>query len=278
MKKFIIFALILSLIFLSSCGKSLESDLTEANSDATVIYDETETFTKETESPLSSDETKTETHNNETTETKPSQKPTENNKNTEANAEKRTEKQTEKQAENVAERPTEKKTEKQTERSTERLTENPTEKVVEKSTEKRTEKQNEKRTGQNVTKPPEACVSLTITCVDILDHMDELEEGKEYFVPSDGVIFSSSSVSLKEDETVFDVLKRICSQNNIQLEYSYSGAFGSYYIEGINQIYEKDAGSLSGWNYYVNGEYPSVGCSSYKLKDGDSVQFVYTVE
>ena len=119
-------------------------------------------------------------------------------------------------------------------------------------------------------------VTISITCAEILENMDSLKKGKEYFVPSDGIILPSAQVEINDGDTAFDVLKTVCNKSGIQFEFSYSGGFGSYYIEGINQIYEKDCGVLSGWIYTVNGEYPSVGCSDYTLSNGDSVQFIYT--
>ncbi|MFR4318181.1 MAG: DUF4430 domain-containing protein [Eubacterium sp.] len=48
------------------------------------------------------------------------------------------------------------------------------------------------------------------------------------------------------------------------------------YVEGINNIYEFSCGKLSGWMYEVNGEYPNVGCSDYKVKDKDVIEWHYT--
>ena len=86
----------------------------------------------------------------------------------------------------------------------------------------------------------------------------------------------TTSVSFTAGETVFDVLKRICSERNIQIEYSYTPLYGSYYIEGINHLYEFDCGQQSGWMYKVNGWFPNYGCSSYKLEDGDTIVWCYT--
>ena len=30
--------------------------------------------------------------------------------------------------------------------------------------------------------------------------------------------------------------------------------------------------------YCVNGEYPNVGCSDYKIKDGDNIEWHYTCD
>lgn len=145
------------------------------------------------------------------------------------------------------------------------------------STAKPTEPTTKKTVVQTTDKKSES-VSFSVNCSDILYHMEDLKKGKEYFVPSDGVIFAVRDINIREGETVFDLLKRLCADNDIQLEYAYSGAFGTYYIEGINQLYEKDCGRFSGWIYQVNGVEPSVGCSAYKLKDGDAVEFIFNCD
>ena len=62
------------------------------------------------------------------------------------------------------------------------------------------------------------------------------------------------------------------------MEASYTPMYGSVYVEGINNLYEFDCGELSGWMYSVNGIYPNYGCSSYILKDGDVICWVYTCD
>jgi len=54
--------------------------------------------------------------------------------------------------------------------------------------------------------------------------------------------------------------------------------YESYYVEGINYLYEFDAGYASGWMYKVNGWFPNYGCSSYYLSDGDVIEWVYTCD
>ena len=118
--------------------------------------------------------------------------------------------------------------------------------------------------------------TITIRCDTILEHMDELKEGKNKFVPANGCILAASKLKFKEGESAFDVLKRACTLAGIQLEYSWTPMYDSYYIEGINNLYEFDCGSESGWVYRVNGWIPNYGCSVYKLKDGDAISFNYT--
>ena len=72
------------------------------------------------------------------------------------------------------------------------------------------------------------------------------------------------------------MLQRVCCDNGIQMDASWSGKYGSAYVEGIANIYEKDVGSTSGWMYKVNGCFPNYGCSSYTLSQGDVICWVYT--
>jgi hypothetical protein len=118
--------------------------------------------------------------------------------------------------------------------------------------------------------------SISISCVTLLDNLDSLTEAKKKQVPKDGVILKSTTVKVKEGSTVFDVLSKVTTSKKIHLEYSYTPAYKSYYIEGIHNLYEFDAGELSGWMYSVNGEFLGVSCSSYNIKDGDVIQWVYT--
>jgi hypothetical protein len=55
-----------------------------------------------------------------------------------------------------------------------------------------------------------------------------------------------------------------------------SGGYGSYYVEGIGNLYEFDCGRQSGWVYTLNGASSNYGCSSYVLKDGEHIEWSYT--
>ncbi len=63
-------------------------------------------------------------------------------------------------------------------------------------------------------------VSISISCSSILNNMDRLKTGKESFVPSDGIILVATSVEIDSGDTVFDVLKKACDKNDIELEYT----------------------------------------------------------
>jgi len=131
--------------------------------------------------------------------------------------------------------------------------------------------------GSDASKDYGTC-TITIRCNTILNNMDRLTPGKDRYVPSNGIILATSTVEFKKGETVFDVLKRACSYAGIPLEYSYTPIYESYYIEGINNLYEFDCGEQSGWMYKVNGWFPNYGCSSYTLKNGDNIVWDYTCE
>ena len=118
--------------------------------------------------------------------------------------------------------------------------------------------------------------TITIRCDTILDNMNNLEPAKAPYVPDNGVILRTVTVEFKEGETVFDVLNRACKHYNIPIEYSWTPMYNSYYIEGINNLYEFDCGSESGWMYKVNGWFPNYGCSSYYLTGGENIVWCYT--
>jgi len=124
----------------------------------------------------------------------------------------------------------------------------------------------------------ELTCTITIRCDTILDNMGKLAEGKNKYVPANGCILATSRLTFEEGETAFDILNRACKLAGIQLEYSWTPIYDSYYIEGINHLYEFDCGELSGWMYKVNGWYPNYGCSAYTVKDGDAFVWAYTCD
>ena len=120
--------------------------------------------------------------------------------------------------------------------------------------------------------------TVTIRCDTVLSHKDKLSEAKLPYVPADGIILARVTVAFTPGQTPFDVLQRVCEKGNIQLEYSWTPIYDSYYVEGINHLYEFDCGPESGWMYRVNGVYPNYGCSSYVLRDGDEIVWSYTCQ
>ncbi|MDR2903839.1 MAG: DUF4430 domain-containing protein [Clostridiales bacterium] len=121
-------------------------------------------------------------------------------------------------------------------------------------------------------------VTLSVRCDTILDHMDQLDAEKHELVPPDGMIFPAAEVTAYEGESVFNVLRREMKGADIHMEFMTTPVYDSAYIEGIHNLYEFDAGELSGWLYRVNDAIPDYGCSRYFLKPGDSVEWVYTCD
>ncbi len=127
--------------------------------------------------------------------------------------------------------------------------------------------------------PEPVTVTLEIRCDTLSNDMSKLENPAiEEYIPTDGVILEKTTYKGTTDNTVFDALNTLCRNNDIQLEFNYTPIYASYYIEGINYMYEFDGGPQSGWMYKVNDWFPNYGCSSYYLKDGDTIVWCYTCE
>ena len=118
--------------------------------------------------------------------------------------------------------------------------------------------------------------TIIILCDTVLNNLDKLEEAKAPYVPQDGLILPLTTVEFTQGETVFDVLKRVCEAADLQIEYSWTPLYDSYYVEGINHLYEFDCGFESGWMYEVNDGFPNYGSSAYELKPGDKIAWKYT--
>ena len=91
--------------------------------------------------------------------------------------------------------------------------------------------------GKGDSGKPAAC-TISIDCQTILDNIGDLKETKKEFVPEDGWILPEMEVKFTTGDTVFDILKKICGEKNIQLSSKYT--------------------------------------SSYKPKDGDKIEWKYT--
>ena len=120
--------------------------------------------------------------------------------------------------------------------------------------------------------------TVSISCHTLLQNKELIEEEKIGLIPQDGVILEETEVYFSEGESVFDILLDVCKENKIHMEYSDVPLYNSAYIEGINNIYEFDAGSLSGWMYSVNNYFPNYGCSQYLPEDGDEIRWIYTCD
>lgn len=130
--------------------------------------------------------------------------------------------------------------------------------------------------GKNTASESAGTCTILVECSTINDNLKDLDKGLKGHIPKDGIILKEQEVSFEKDDSVYDVLSRELKKNNILMEASFTAK--SAYVEGIDNIYEFSCGELSGWMYSVNGEYPQVSCSDYKVKDGDKIQWRYTCD
>lgn len=82
-------------------------------------------------------------------------------------------------------------------------------------------------------------------------------------------VSASATFTFEEGATVYDAL---CA---LGLSIGSQDSVHGVYVSSINGLAEKDHGASSGWMYAVNGRLPNMACSSYKLNDGDSIQWRY---
>ena len=131
---------------------------------------------------------------------------------------------------------------------------------------------------QEPVKAPEITTcTFSISCTVLCENLDALDAEKHELVPESGWILPPTAVEIQEGESVFDLLRRLCRENGVLMEFTTSAVYDSAYIEGIANLYEFDAGPQSGWVYSVNGTTPNVGCSSYYPKAGDTVCWEYQI-
>ena len=111
-------------------------------------------------------------------------------------------------------------------------------------------------------------VTMTIRCDTVVG------KSESKYIPKDGIILDITAFDIEEGDTAYDILIEAARKYDIRIENQ--GNAEMAYIAGINYLYEFDFGDLSGWVYRVNGAAPSVGCSEYKLSDGDVIEWHYT--
>ncbi|MCL2106609.1 MAG: DUF4430 domain-containing protein [Oscillospiraceae bacterium] len=131
-------------------------------------------------------------------------------------------------------------------------------------------------TSAATTKAPLSC-TISIRCDTILSNLSLFKKPAD-LIPSNGFILQSRTVAFTQGESVFDLLKRIAQSEKIHLEFTSVPAYQSVYIEGIGNIYEFDCGPLSGWMYRVNGVFPGYGSGRHTLRQGDTVEWLFTCD
>jgi hypothetical protein len=75
--------------------------------------------------------------------------------------------------------------------------------------------------------------------------------------------------------TAFSLLERCSENNGFTVDFTYYAQFDSTLVNSINGA----AGGTDGkyWQYYVNGELPTIGADKYILKNGDVLTWSFEV-
>lgn len=113
---------------------------------------------------------------------------------------------------------------------------------------------------------------IEIECKNIADGSKVTNAAILPYIPKDGVILAQTQRTVTKGSSVYDVLRQVAKENGILVD-SDDG-----YIRGIANIYEFDAGTLSGWMYLVNGKAPNYGCDSYQVQENDVIRWCYTCD
>ena len=69
--------------------------------------------------------------------------------------------------------------------------------------------------------------TFSVECSTILNNLNELNPEKFDVLPADGIIFPATEVIFYEGESVYDILQRICKENNIHMEASWTPMYNS---------------------------------------------------
>lgn len=124
-----------------------------------------------------------------------------------------------------------------------------------KSSDKKSEKNDQKTESDKID------CTISIDCLTLFSKDPDMANK----ISKKGIIMGKKTVTLNKNATVYDALKA-----------SGISFAGKDYISQINGLSEKDSGKLSGWVYYVNGEYATISCTDFKLKNGNDIRWRYT--
>ena len=121
-------------------------------------------------------------------------------------------------------------------------------------------------------------VTLSVLCDTLLDNMHLLRPESHELVPEDGIIFPPTVVTVQAGDSVFDLLQQEMRNAGIHMAFRRAPVIDAAYIEAINNIYEFDAGPLSGWKFKVNGYLGEISASMHILEPQDVVEWLYTLD
>ncbi len=116
--------------------------------------------------------------------------------------------------------------------------------------------------------------SVEIRCDSILGR----DISGDWTPPADGVLMPATPVKFTRGESVYDVLRRVCKNSGLDINYNFLPMISGYYITRIGGLQELDCGPNSGWLYRVNGWYPNYGPSKYEVEEGDVIVWAYSCD
>lgn len=88
-----------------------------------------------------------------------------------------------------------------------------------------------------------------------------------------GEIKSYDNIKIERDKTVFDLLKGVAEENNLEFSFREYQDLGAL-VESIDNV-KNDFNNNKWWQFWVNGEYATIGASSFQLKEGDLVEWKF---
>ena len=106
----------------------------------------------------------------------------------------------------------------------------------------------------------------------------KIEVGQEIEVSllldlGEGNIKNFKDIRLSEGKTVFDLLKKVTEENNLEFSFKEYPDLGVF-VESIDNI-GIDPKSNKWWQYWVNNEYAQLEAGSFFLEDSDTVEWKY---
>ena len=89
-----------------------------------------------------------------------------------------------------------------------------------------------------------------------------------------GQVQTFNDVALAENPSVFDLLKKVTTENNLEFSSKDYGKDLGMLVESINNVANSQKANRF-WHYWVNNVYAEIGASNYHLKTGDIVEWKY---
>ena len=89
----------------------------------------------------------------------------------------------------------------------------------------------------------------------------------------EGNIENFEGIRLSGEKTVFDLLKKVTEENNLEFSFKEYPDLGVF-VESIDNM-GSDPKSNKWWQYWVNNEYAQLEAGSFFLEDGDTVEWKY---